>query len=162
MKILKSREKGFTLIELLIVVAILGILAAVVVPQMGRFLGSGKTETRETELALIRTAVSGAMVDNGVAVLVPVSGSPAYCNSSSGPGTNDMTAFPDLTYTGGVTVTSPDTAGIVLWNHDLNKDDATVGTTKYISKSTTKYCYQVTSDAIITQFNTAGDPDTNN
>ena len=158
MKILKSREKGFTLIELLIVVAILGILAAVVVPQMGRFLGSGKTETRETELALIRTAVSGAMVDNGVAVLVPVTANTSPCTT----GTLDMTAFPDLTYTGGVTVTSPDTAGIVLWNHDLNKDDATVGTTKYISKDTTKYCYQVTSDAIITQFNTAGDPDTNN
>ena len=37
-------NKGFTLIEVLVVIAILGVLAAVVVPNVSRFIGKGKDE----------------------------------------------------------------------------------------------------------------------
>ncbi|MFC2021900.1 type II secretion system protein [Chloroflexota bacterium] len=80
----KRWEKGFTLIELLIVVAILGVLAAVVIPNVGRFIGRGETEARETELANIQSAVVSMMVDNGIDALPnPIS-----------TGTNDMNEFP--------------------------------------------------------------------
>ena len=87
MRMPKRGEKGFTLIELLIVVAILGVLAAVVIPNVGRFIGAGEEESAATELSNIQAAVTSMMVDNQLSILPhPVAVA-----------TDDMTAFPDAT-----------------------------------------------------------------
>ena len=57
-------QKGFTLIELLVVIGILGAIAAVVVPNVGSFIGRGKTEAQATELHNIQTSVMAMMVDS--------------------------------------------------------------------------------------------------
>jgi type IV pilus assembly protein PilA len=57
-KSFQAGEKGFTLIELLIVIVILGVLAAAIVPNLSKFVGSGNVAKANAELSGVRTAIS--------------------------------------------------------------------------------------------------------
>jgi len=67
----KYGNRGFTLIELLVVIAILGTLAAVVILNVTKFIGSGRTEARATEQANVQTAVTAYMYDNPTVTTFP-------------------------------------------------------------------------------------------
>ena len=64
-KILRRDKKGFTLIELMIVVAIIGILAAIAIPNFLRFQLKSKTSEAKVNLAAIRTAEESYLAEFG-------------------------------------------------------------------------------------------------
>ncbi len=63
MKGFKRGKKGFTLVELLIVIAILGVLAAVVIPNVIGLMGRGGAQAYETDEEVIQLATSTFYAD---------------------------------------------------------------------------------------------------
>ena len=129
MRLPKRGEKGFTLIELLIVVAILGVLAAVVIPNVGRFIGRGKTEAAATELSNLQSAVVSMMTDQDLAVLP----NPQTVQTSN------MSLFPDSTGT------------YILYGF---LDVSTNTTVNYLVQPVTKGEYTVDAQGTVTQVTT--------
>jgi type IV pilus assembly protein PilA len=62
---MRKSNKGFTLIELMIVVAIIGILAAIAIPNFLRFQLKSKTTEGKVNLAAIRTAEESYLAEFG-------------------------------------------------------------------------------------------------
>ena len=130
--------------KLLLGVAFSGLLAAIVLPNVIRFIGRGEAETVTTELTIIQTAVSAMMVDNQLSTLpTPVTTA-----------TNDMSAFPDTSMcsidkkidsNGDLYVQERDKDGYILFQHDIIGDGEQDNLVNYVATRLTKGTYHVDS-----------------
>jgi general secretion pathway protein G len=65
------RQKGFTLIELLIVVAIIGIIAAIAIPNLLNAINRGRQKRTMADIRSIATSVEAYSVDNNSYPRIP-------------------------------------------------------------------------------------------
>ena len=78
-------QKGFTLIEMLVVVGIIVALAAIIVPLVISFAGSGEDAAQKGEVETVQTAIQSLMVDNDLsAVTASASGAGGEKINSTG------------------------------------------------------------------------------
>jgi len=106
-------EKGFTVIELVLVIFILGALAAVVIPIVGKFMGRGGVESANIELHSLQTAVMTIMADAGSSDVTPASG---IANGSS------------ITVGGAAYALSDYVTGTIKGTYDINANGILTGT----------------------------------
>ena len=150
MKMPGRAENGFTLIGLLVGVALLGVLAAIVVPNVTRFIGRGEVEAARTELKNIQTAVTTMMDDNQLSTLPrPVTKA-----------TNDMSAFPDISFcvlekktdpNGNPYIIKRDKNGYILFQHDIIGDGTQDNLVNYVATRFTKGTYYADSSGKVYQ-----------
>lgn len=101
-----KNQKGFTLIELMIVVAIIGILAAIAIPAYQDYVTRAKWADQLSNIAGMKLAIAECVTDQ--------SGTEASCDSLAELTPYGISAYPTAKNGGGVTLVGAGSAAIQI------------------------------------------------
>ena len=96
-------QKGFTLIEMIVVVGIIAVLAAVIVPNIGKFIGSGEQGAKNAESESVQTAMNAMMADKAITAVAALGSGSSSSNTWTDKPTGTDTAFLSLYLQSGTT-----------------------------------------------------------
>ena len=116
-----KNQKGFTLIELMIVIAIIGILAAIAIPQFSAYRERGYIASMKADCNSVRTAEEAYYVDNNAykATIAPATDLLSYGVGSLSTGNSVAVVLVGTTaYTVTVTATAHTTKTVVYTSSD--------------------------------------------